>query len=142
PVFVRAGAVIPEQRASEYSDARPLDALILKVYGSGDGRFELYEDDGASLNSDEAGQHALTTLSHTIGADGVHHLVIEPVVGAYAGQPAQRSYELRLLGAARPASLAVNGVAAGQWSWDSARSIASTRIGSRPIHERLDIAWR
>ena len=142
PVFVRAGAIVPEQRPSEYSDAQPLDALILNVYGSGNGHFELYEDDGASLNSDEAGQHALTTLSHTLGADGVHHLVIEPVAGAYAGQPAQRAYELRLLGAARPASLAVNGVAGGQWSWDSARATASITIASRSIHERLDIAWR
>jgi alpha-glucosidase (family GH31 glycosyl hydrolase) len=142
PVFVRAGAVIPEQRASEYSDARPLDALILNVYGSGDGRFELYEDDGASLNSDEAGQHALTTLSHTLGADGVHHLVVEPAQGAYPGQPPVRSYELRVHGTDRPSSISVNGTEAGPWSWDSARATASFEVASRPIHERLDIAWR
>jgi alpha-glucosidase (family GH31 glycosyl hydrolase) len=142
PVFVRAGAVVPGQRPSDYSDAQPLDALILDVYGSGTGHFELYEDDGSSLNSDEAGQHALTTLIHTVGADGGHHLVIEPAAGAFRGQPAQRSYELRLHGAGRPSSLAVNGAAAGHWSWDAARSTASVVLASRPIRERLDIEWR
>lgn len=141
PVFVRAGAIVPEQRPGEYSDEKPLDAMILNVYGSGNGHFELYEDDGASLNPDDAGQHALTTLTHTVGADGVHHLVIEPAAGAFRGQPAQRAYELRLPGAARPGSLSVNGAAAGQWSWDSARAAASVRIASRSIHERLDVAW-
>ncbi len=142
PVFVRAGAVIPEQRPSEYSDGQPLDALILNVYGSGSGHFELYEDDGESLRSDELGQHALTTLSHTAGADGVHHLVIEPAQGAYPGQPALRSYELQLHGTARPSSISVNGAEVGHWVWDSARATASIVLESRPIRERLDIAWR
>ncbi len=142
PVFVRAGAVVPEQRASDYSDARPLDALILDVYGSGTGQFELYEDDGASLDSDEAGRHALTTLIHTVGADGVHHLLIEPSAGTYAGQPARRSYELRVHGAARPSAVSVNGLAAGHLKWDAGRVSASIELPSRSIHERLDVEWR
>ena len=141
PVFVRAGAVIPEQRPSEYSDARPLDALILNVYGSADGRFELYEDDGRSLSSDAEGQHARTGFAHTASANGEQHLVIEPVLGAYPGQPALRSYELRVHGAARPASISVNGLAAGPVKWDAARAIASIELPSRSIRERLDIAW-
>jgi alpha-glucosidase (family GH31 glycosyl hydrolase) len=142
PVFVRAGAVIPEQRPSDYSDARPLDALILNVYGSGNSRFELYEDDGESLNADEEGQHARTALTHAVSANGEQHLVIEPVQGAYPGQPAQRSYQLRVHGVARPSSIFVNGVEAGRLKWDAARAIASIELPRRSIHERLDIAWR
>ncbi len=142
PVFVRAGSVIPAQRPSEYSDARPLAALILDVYGSGDGRFELYEDDGESLGTDAEGQHARTLLTHAVSADGRHQLVIEPTEGAYPGEPALRSYELRLHGAARPSSISVNGAAAGHWVWDAARSTASVEIASRSIRERLDIEWR
>ena len=142
PVFVRAGAVVPEQRASDYSDARPLDALIVNVYGSGSGSFELYEDDGESLSSDEEGQHARTALSHSVSADGEHHLVIEPVQGAYPGQPALRSYELRVHGTARPSSITVNGVEAGQPKWDAGRATASVELPGRSIHERLDIGWR
>jgi alpha-glucosidase (family GH31 glycosyl hydrolase) len=142
PVFVRAGAIVPEQRASEYSDQRPLDALILNVYGSGDGHFELYEDDGESLRADETGQHALTALSHTVGADGVHHLIIEPVQGAYPGEPQQRSYELRLHGSAQPSSISVNGEEAGPFRRDAALATASLEVPPHSIHERLDIAWR
>ena len=142
PVFVRAGAIVPEQRASEYSDEHPLDPLILNVYGSGDRRFELYEDDGESLHPDEAGQHALTALSHSVGADGVHHLVIEPAQGAYPGQPQQRSYELRVHGAVRPSSISVNGAQGGHWTWDPAQAIVAFEVPSHPVRERLDISWR
>ena len=142
PVFVRAGAIIPAQPPSEYSDAHPPDTLILNVYGSGSGRFELYEDDGESLHSDEAGQHALTTLTHTVDADGVHHLVIAPAAGTFAGQPPLRSYQLRLHGAGKPASISVNGTAAGHWRYDAAHASASVALASRPISERLEIEWR
>jgi len=54
PVFVREGAVIPEQSVSEYSDAKPLDTLILNVYGSGKGSFDLYEDDGVRSPTPQA----------------------------------------------------------------------------------------
>jgi len=53
PVFVRAGAIIPEQLPSEYSDAKPLDTVILNVYGTGSGHFDLYEDDGISFDYDK-----------------------------------------------------------------------------------------
>ena len=142
PVFVRAGAIIPEQRPSAYSDARPLDTLILDVYGSGASRFELYEDDGQSLRSDEAGQHALTTLTHTVGADGAHHLVIEPAAGTFTGQPELRAYEVRLHGAGKPSTLTVNGAAAGRWSYDAAHASATIKLAGRSIHERLEIEWR
>jgi len=49
PVFVREGALVPEQGVSDYSNAKPLDTLILNVYGSGQGSFDLYEDDGFRL---------------------------------------------------------------------------------------------
>ena len=112
------------------------------MYGSGSGRFELYEDDGESLRSDEPGQHALTTLTHTVGADGVHHLVIEPEAGTFTGQPALRSYELRLHGAGKPTAVSVNGAAIGHWSYDAAHATASVVLAKRPVGERLEIEWR
>ena len=134
PVFVRAGAIIPEQGASEYSDAKPLDPLILNIYGSGSGRFELYEDDGVSLGTDDPGRHALTAITHRVGSDGVHHLVIEPTVGAYPGQSPARAYEVRVYGAARPSSPG--------WHWDAQQKIASVAIASHSVRERTSIEWR
>ena len=93
PVFVREGAVIPQQSVSEYSDAKPLDTLILNVYGSGKGSFDLYEDDGVSL-AYAAGQHAQTLITYASGNDGSHQLVIEPTRCTFQGHVHALSYEL------------------------------------------------
>jgi alpha-glucosidase (family GH31 glycosyl hydrolase) len=142
PVFVRAGAVIPEQGVSEYSDAQPLNRLILNVYGGGSGRFELYEDDGVSLGTDDPAKHAETLFTHTVGSDGLHHLLIEPTAGAYPRQPPARSYELRVHGAGKPTSISVNGRDAGRWRWDPQQQTASIVLASQSIRERVSIDWR
>jgi len=142
PVFVRAGAVIPEQPVSEYSDAKPLDSLILNIYGSGSGRFELYEDDGVSLGTDDPGRHALTAITHRVGSDGVHRLVIEPAAGAFPGQPSARAYQLRVHGAGKPSSISVDGREAGGWHWDAREHTASVSLPPHSIRERLSVEWR
>jgi alpha-glucosidase (family GH31 glycosyl hydrolase) len=142
PVFVRAGAVVPEQPPSDYSDEKPLDRLVLNVYGSGSARFELYEDDGSSLQYDQDGTHSLTLLQHEVTADGVHHLVIGPARGSFAGQPATRSYELRVHGAGTPATLTVNGRKAGSWSFDAHDGTAIARVPAHPVGEETRIEWR
>ena len=139
PVFVRDGAIVPEQAASEYSNARPLSHLVVKVYGSGPGSFELYEDDGISL--DYPTQHAHTTITHTAGNDGVDTLTVEPAQGAYPGQPAARSYELWLQADVRPAAIAIDGQEVARWRWDEERSAAVVVIPSRPIHDRVRVTW-
>ncbi len=141
PVFVRAGAIVPEQPPSEYSDAKPSERLVLNVYGSGDGRFTLYEDDGSSLKSDAADGHAETPLTHEVSADGVHHLTIAAVRGGYTGQPATRSYELRVHGAGKPATLTVDGKSTGAWSLD-AQGTAIAQLPARPTGAETRIEWR
>jgi hypothetical protein len=139
PVFVRAGSIVPEQGVSEYSDAKPLDPIILNVYGSGHGRFELYEDDGDSLDYEQG--HALTVITHDTAADGVQRLVIEPASGSFPGQRAARSYELRIHGAGRPASITIDGRDGGHFSWDAQHATASIVIPKQSIRERLSIEW-
>jgi hypothetical protein len=140
-VFVREGAIIPEQAQSEYSDARPLDRLILNVYGSGSGSFDLYEDDGISLGYRD-GQQAHTTLTHGVGAGGAQYLVIEPTQGSYHGQPPARAYELRIYAAARPSSITIDGADAGHWAWDAQRAAALVLLPRHSIRERVRIEWR
>jgi alpha-glucosidase (family GH31 glycosyl hydrolase) len=141
PVFVREGAVIPEQSVSEYSDAKPLDTLILNVYGSGKGSFDLYEDDGVSL-AYAAGQHAQTLITYASRSDGSHHLVIEPTRGTFQGQVQARSYELRIHTADKPSSLSVNGEQAGRWTWDAGQATAVTVLPRQSIRDRISVAWR
>jgi len=141
PVFVREGAVIPEQSVSEYSDAKPLDTLILNVYGSGKSSFDLYEDDGISLAYAE-GQYAHTAMTYASGSDGSHQLVIEPTRGAFQGQVQARSYELRIHATDKPSSISVNGRDAGSWRWEAERATAVVAVPSQPIRERISVAWR
>jgi alpha-glucosidase (family GH31 glycosyl hydrolase) len=140
PVFVRQGAVIPEQSAAQYSDERPMDRLVLTVYGAGEGRFDLYEDDGSTLAYEK--QHAVTPLVHTASPQGVQHLVIGPSQGTYPGQVAARSYELRLYASSKPSSITVNGRNAGAWSWDRQRAMAVVALPSQSIRDTVRVEWR
>jgi alpha-glucosidase (family GH31 glycosyl hydrolase) len=139
PVFVREGAVIPEQPASEYSDARPADRLILTVYGSGTGSFELYEDDGVTL--DYGQQQARTPLKHDTSA-GSQTLVIGPTQGSFTQQPSARSYQLRIYAADKPGEVSIDGKSIGGWTWDAQRSQAVVEVPPHSIRDTVRVEWR
>jgi hypothetical protein len=141
PVFVREGAIIPEQPVSDYSDAGPLDRLILNVYGAGDSRFELYEDDGLSLAYGK-GEYAVTLLRHETHADGMHHLVIEPAKGTFTGAVPARSYELHIRASTKPSSVTVDGREAAVGAWNESQRIATVVVPSKSTRERVEISWR
>jgi alpha-glucosidase (family GH31 glycosyl hydrolase) len=140
PVFVRDGAVVPEQPAMDWSDQEPLDRLIVNVYGSGSGGFTLYEDDGESLDYEK--HHALTPISNIANRDGSHRIVIGPARGTFDGQVPRRSYELQLHGIDRPASISVDGRLIDGWAWDAAAATASVTIPERDIRKAVAIDWR
>jgi alpha-glucosidase (family GH31 glycosyl hydrolase) len=141
PVFVREGALIPEQPASAWSDAQPLDTLIVNVYGSGSGRFDLYEDDGISLAYRE-GKFARTALTYATGSDGRHRLTIEPTRGTFAGQVTARAYELRIHATGRPSAVSVNGREMRGWRWNAEQATAVVPVARTPIAERVSVEWR
>ncbi|HEY3784336.1 MAG TPA: TIM-barrel domain-containing protein [Steroidobacteraceae bacterium] len=141
PVFVREGALIPEQPVSDYSDARPLNTLILNIFGSGEGSFDLYEDDGLSMNFDK-GAYAVTALRYATGPDGAHHLKIGPAVGSFQGQVQERAYELHIHASEKPAAVSVSGRPVEVTSWDPARAVAVVQLDKRSIRERVDVSWR
>ncbi|HUY83427.1 MAG TPA: TIM-barrel domain-containing protein [Steroidobacteraceae bacterium] len=140
PVFVRDGALIPEQAASAYSNQKPLDPVILDVFGSGPGRFDLYEDDGISL-SYAKGRYALTPMTYVTERDGLHRLGIGPTEGAYRGQLPSRGYELRIHVRREPSAMAVDGVQVGQMSWNARRAVATVALAPRSIRDRIRVSW-
>jgi alpha-glucosidase (family GH31 glycosyl hydrolase) len=139
PVFVRDGAIIPEQPPSQYSDAHPMDTVLLHIYGSGPGHFDLYEDDGVSLNADQ-GKSAVTSLAYDT-EQGEHRLVIAAPKGGFPGQVGTRTWELHLHTDAAPRSVSVNGKAAGPVSWDQATSTAVLRLPAMPIAQQAEVVW-
>ena len=139
PVFVRAGAVIPEQEPSAYSNAKPLDPLVLQVYGSGDGRFDLYQDDGISLDYLK-GQYALTPIAYATHG-GLHRLVIGPTRGAYHGQLPQRGYAIDIHTRQRPEALAIDGHEATGFRWNAARRLAQIELPRSSIRDAVVVTW-
>ncbi|HJU08542.1 MAG TPA: TIM-barrel domain-containing protein [Rhodanobacteraceae bacterium] len=140
PVFVRDGAMVPEQPAMGWSDQRPLDRLVINVYGSGNGFFTLYEDDGESLDYET--HHALTPISNTANRDGSHRIVIGPARRTFDGQVQRRSYDLQLRGIDKPASISLDGKRIDGWSWNAGSATASVSIPARDIRQAVTIDWR
>jgi len=67
PLWVKGGAIIPMGPVTAYSEQEPLDVIRLDVYPSGDSRYTIYEDDGATY-AYEKGAFAITEIR----AVGVH----------------------------------------------------------------------
>lgn len=139
PVFVREGAIIPEQ-AMARGQARPVRGqLTVNVYGDGDGRFDLYEDDGISLDY-ARGDYALTPMTYRTSA-GVHRLVIGPTAGSFAGQKEMRRYQVRIHTTHRPASITVNGGRVADWQWDAQESTVALTLPAASIRRAVTVTW-
>ena len=139
PVFVRAGAIIPEQADGGAKAGRLSGELAINVYGSGDSRFDLYEDDGISRDY-ERGAYALTPMTcRTAGSD--HRLVIGPTTGTFAGQQEARGYEVRIHVARRPSSIAVDGKRSAGWRWEAQDSTAYLMLPVDSIRRPRTVTW-
>jgi hypothetical protein len=84
----------------------------------------------------------VTALTYSTGSDALHHLVIEPTQGTFQGQLPQRSYELRIHAADKPASISVDGRQLGEASWDAAQATATVALPVRSIRDRIEVVWR
>jgi alpha-glucosidase (family GH31 glycosyl hydrolase) len=144
PVYAKAGSIIPMQPDMEYSDQKPLDKLILDVYGPNDAKFELYEDDGVSLGY-KSGDLATTQLGFAKSGDG-YQLTVNPTKGNFSGQVKSRSYEMRFHGLTKPRTVTANGrsVNAGasgeeRWEWDAARSVLKVYVKASDIKNAVNV---
>lgn len=139
PVFVRDGGIVVEQAPSLSSDAHPLDRVIVDVYGTAAGSFELYEDDGRSLDYRQ-GARATTPIRYApAGPDG-QLLTVGATAGSYRGQPPRRGYDVRFHTAVRPGAVSVDGRSV-QWHWDPAHAVATVAVPSRDIRRATEIGW-
>lgn len=82
PLFARAGAIVPMQRAETYAGEKPVTSLAVRVYtGDAASAFVLYEDDGETLNY-RTGKYVSVRLACE-PADGVLTLRAERGKGSY-----------------------------------------------------------
>ena len=110
PLFARAGSILPMAPDMVRSDEKPVDPSTLEVYaGPRAAEFDLYEDDGVSLDY-RTGAYAWTALRFTPeGGGGNYTLTISPAKGKFKGQLARRRYQARVHGLFKPQSVSLNG---------------------------------
>ena len=98
PVFVRAGSIVPIGPELQYADEKAADPITLVVYTGADGRFSLYEDDGASYGY-ERGEFARIPLRWS---ERSRTLTIGRREGAFPGMLASRSFGVVFVSRKRP----------------------------------------
>jgi hypothetical protein len=100
PVFARAGAIVPLGPKTGWGGVSNPAALSLHVFPGADNRFELYEDDGESVDYLRGG-YALTAIEQKWEGNALR-LTIAPAAGEAALLPVEREWQLVIRGVNRP----------------------------------------
>lgn len=138
PLFVRSGSILPMAPKMDYSDQKPLDPLTLDVYAGAGAKFNLYEDDGLSLDY-QSGASAWTPLAFTPSTprEENYQLAIGPTSGQFSDQLQTRRYIVHLHGILKPEAISLNGRKLAEldefadgsgWRWDAGRRVASVYV--------------
>ncbi len=115
PVFVRAGAILPEEPPMLYTGQKPVDPLMFEIYPLADGQtstYKVYEDSGHSEDYQQNVGTAWTTVTAHQAGDTLT-VSIAPVEGDYPNMPQTRGFELHLPADFPPASVTANGTELG-----------------------------
>ncbi|MDR3219994.1 MAG: DUF4968 domain-containing protein [Dysgonamonadaceae bacterium] len=105
PIFVRVGAIIPMQPPMQWIDQYPVDVLTLDVYPSGISSYEMYEDDGKTMDY-EKGVFARTRFISELKPKAWTFTAARPE-GKYI--PAAHTYLLKALLDSKPSTVSENG---------------------------------
>jgi len=93
PLFVRAGSIVPMQKAAQYVDETPDAAYEVHVYCGADAHFTLYEDAGDGY-AYEAGEFAMV---HMRWDDGGREFSISEREGTFPTLVRERGYRIVLI---------------------------------------------
>lgn len=129
PIFIRQGAIIPQQDAMQYVDERPVSVIRLLIYPSAQSSCRLYEDDGRSMDYQQGGY--AESLIESRMTDGRWSLRINRPEGRF--KPSTHTYEVTVYLDHRPGRVSVNGRPLDEgsegWTYDSRLRRATLRTG-------------
>lgn len=94
PVLVKSGSIIPMGEVQQYVDEKKDQTIQLLVYQGADGKFDLYEDDGASLAYTK-GNYSIIPLRYD---ESSKTLTIGARKGSYKGMISNRNFEVVVIG--------------------------------------------
>jgi alpha-D-xyloside xylohydrolase len=94
PLFIRCGSIIPMGPVQQYTDEIKPEILELRVYPGANGKFDIYEDDGASTLY-KKGQYTIIPLSWN---DKTRTLTIGKRQGSFEGMLINRKFKIVIAG--------------------------------------------
>ena len=136
PVLARAGGIVPLESADTVSSrTENPERMIVKVFCGADGSFQLYEDDGISLNF-EKGEFATTDIRLKWSEEKSFKIL--PAEGKLDLIPRLRDYELQFYGVG-PDSLETREF---ESSYDDERRVLTVIAGAVEADKGLTIRFR
>ncbi len=97
-MFAKAGAIIPLQPIKGWGGIENPNEIDLLIFPGGDGKFDLYEDDGFSTNYKNG--HFCYTRYHSHSTEDSLSITVEPAAGDVDLIPETRTYTFLLRGIA------------------------------------------
>lgn len=146
PIFVKAGAIIPMQPEMAYTGQKALDPLIIDIYGGANGSFNLYEDDGESLDY-LVGKFARTPITFTEDK-GNYQICIGQTEGRFKGQLQKRGFILKLHNISNPKSVKLNDTLLAKkqntikgegWYRDAKENVVIIELDKKPIRKQIKL---
>lgn len=114
PIFIKRGAIIPQQEPMQYVDEKANTHLTLLIYPSAYSSYELYEDDGKSTDYQNGG-YALTKVESR-QTDERWTLTIHQPQGGYT--PVTHEYDAVVYLDKKPQTVKVNGNVTDNWTYN------------------------
>lgn len=105
PLYIKGGAIIPMQQPMQYVDQHPVKTITLDVYPSGQSSFNMYEDDGISLDY-KKDIYAITSIKSNLDED-MWTLSIDKPKGKY--KPSAHGYKIKAYWPKEPTMVTENG---------------------------------
>jgi alpha-glucosidase len=117
PLYVRAGAIIPNQPVVQNTGEKPAGLLELRVYAGNDCRGSLYEDDGHTF-AYQRGELLRVTYSCQASPSSI---IVTATTEKSSFQPWWNSAEVTVFGAStQPKEIRIGDRAIHEWRYDSA----------------------
>ena len=137
PYFMRAGTIIPcNPKLSNLKS--PAETLVLKVAPGGSGSTLLYEDEGDTQAYQE-GAYATTSISQQ-RMGNVVEVTISPRNGSYDGMPAERAYQVVILGAEKAGVAKVSGGSLQDYAYDKTAHQLVVNVGKTACSQRVVVS--
>lgn len=129
PIFIKAGAIIPMQPTLQYLKEKTIEEISLRIFPDGISSYDLYEDDGESLDY-QKGIFAITHIASNM-ENNIWQLTINKTVGKYKAQIHKYNVEVYLNN--KPKFVSLNGKTIPEnnsvqgWNWDETKKCAYIR---------------